>query len=82
MVELTKCCTFVACVLLSTFLPLYCHFVQSVVTTSYMSTILMLVVLIFSPLQTVMLVLAWKLQAETMGFFTFHEWSKGMLSIE
>lgn len=33
-------------------------------------------------LQTVMLVIAWKLQAATMGFFTFHEWSKGMLSIE
>lgn len=34
------------------------------------------------PEDTVMLVIAWKLQAETMGFFTFHEWSKGMLSIE
>jgi len=34
------------------------------------------------PEDTVMLVLAWKLQAETMGFFTFHEWSKGMLSID
>jgi len=33
-------------------------------------------------LQSVMLVIAWKLQAATMGFFTFHEWSKGMLSIE
>jgi len=34
------------------------------------------------PEDSVMLVLAWKLQAATMGFFTFHEWSKGMLSIE
>lgn len=34
------------------------------------------------PEDTVMLVLAWKLQAETMGFFTFNEWSKGMLSID
>jgi DCN1-like protein 4/5 len=29
-----------------------------------------------------MLVLAWKLEAESMGFFTKEEWLKGMTSLQ
>jgi len=32
--------------------------------------------------KVVMLVIAWKLQAETLGFFKFTEWSKGMGNLE
>lgn len=32
--------------------------------------------------QVVMLVVAWKLQAETLGYFKFNEWSKGMGNME
>lgn len=33
-------------------------------------------------LQIIMLVLAWKLEAESMGFFTKEEWLKGMTSLQ
>lgn len=36
----------------------------------------------FFPLQIIMLVLAWKLEAESMGFFTKEEWLKGMTSLQ
>lgn len=36
----------------------------------------------FSSLQIIMLVLAWKLEAESMGFFTKEEWLKGMTSLQ
>ncbi|XP_031550374.1 DCN1-like protein 4 isoform X2 [Actinia tenebrosa] len=34
------------------------------------------------PENVVMLVVAWKLQAETLGYFKFNEWSKGMGNME
>lgn len=37
----------------------------------------------FLPLkQVVMLVLAWKLDAQNMGYFTLQEWLKGMTSLQ
>lgn len=36
----------------------------------------------FSAFQIIMLVLAWKLEAESMGFFTKEEWLKGMTSLQ
>lgn len=32
--------------------------------------------------QVVMLVLAWKLDAQNMGYFTLQEWLKGMTSLQ
>ncbi|KAG7488844.1 hypothetical protein MATL_G00038780 [Megalops atlanticus] len=34
------------------------------------------------PVQVVMLVLAWKLEAQSMGYFTLQEWLKGMGSLQ
>ncbi|KAB0389616.1 hypothetical protein E2I00_002985 [Balaenoptera physalus] len=34
------------------------------------------------PENIIMLVLAWKLEAESMGFFTKEEWLKGMTSLQ
>uniref|UniRef100_A0A2K6LXT1 DCN1-like protein n=1 Tax=Rhinopithecus bieti TaxID=61621 RepID=A0A2K6LXT1_RHIBE len=36
----------------------------------------------FCSFQIIMLVLAWKLEAESMGFFTKEEWLKGMTSLQ
>lgn len=38
--------------------------------------------LMYVHMQVVMLVLAWKLDAQSMGYFTLQEWLKGMGSLQ